>query len=385
MGTVVENSAFWNTGWGVSLVNTRTSVLENLTFVASTLAGIHLSGTLIDTLQNNIFIPAEGAYAYSIGTTTSLLTSATMDYNLYDFGGPDLRFHEGATNDFRKWQLGMNKDFRSAITNADLVEIAFEPLDFHPKSEYGRWTESGWTTTDTNTSWAVDHGDPYGDYSREPTNNGERINIGMYGNTEQASMGSTNVEFEVRTLLDPTQIIRSSDSIWPMIWSAHLLDESERGLVQFSGNGGDTCLTLTNVNAYAEYYIWQVNASFQTVQGRWRIIGETSTNVWAITPYGDDGGFDVRLNPLEIISQSTVNGLQRFDWQGGVQGLRYQMAFSDDFGLTWHTWDPKYNGPASINRTDFYIPTGESKLIYNFEDRTSYQRRTRWYTIWEFQ
>ncbi len=393
MGTVVENSAFWNTGWGVSLVNTRTSILQNLTFVASTLAGIHLSGTLIDTLQNNIFIPAADAYAYSIGTTTSLLTSATMDYNLYDFSAAGAGFYAGAAaaKDLRRWQVGkigeyagMYKDFRSAITNADLVEIAFEPLDFHPKSVYGRWTESGWTL-DTNTSWAVDHGNPNGDYSREPTNNGERINIGMYGNTEQASMGSTNVEFEVRTLLDPTQIIRSSDSIWPMIWSAHLLDESERGLVQFSGNGGSTWLTLTNVGAYAEYFIWQANANFQTVQGRWRIIGETSTNVWAITPYGDDGGFDVRLNPLEIISQRTVNGLQRFDWQGGVQGLHYQIAYSDDFGLTWRTWEPKYNGPAWINRTDFYIPTGESQLIYNFEDRTSYQRRTRWYTIWEFQ
>jgi hypothetical protein len=60
-------------------------VLENLTFAGSTLAGIQLNNTLVDTFQNNIFIPATNAYAYSIGTATSLLANATMDYNLYDF------------------------------------------------------------------------------------------------------------------------------------------------------------------------------------------------------------------------------------------------------------------------------------------------------------
>lgn len=36
-----------------------------------------------------------------------------------------------------------------------------------------------------------------------------------------------------------------------------------------------------------------------------------------------------------------------------------------------------------MNRSNFVIPVGESALVYSFEDRTSYLRRTRWYRIWE--
>jgi hypothetical protein len=81
------------------------------------------------------------------------------------------------------------------LTNADLADVEFTG-DFHPRSEYGRWTAGGWVQDET-TSWAIDHGHPDQDYSLEPTNHGERLNIGMYGNTIQASQGSTNIFFEM--------------------------------------------------------------------------------------------------------------------------------------------------------------------------------------------
>ena len=393
MGTIVENSAFWNTEWGVNLVNARTSVLENLTFVASTLAGIRLSGTQIDTMRNNIFIPAVGAYAYSIGAATSLLANATMDYNLYDFSAAGAGFFEGSPypNEIRRWQVGgkageyggMYKDFRSAITNAHLAEIQFEPLDFHPKSEYGRWTESGWTT-DTNTSWAVDHGNPYGDYSREPTNNGGRVNVGMYGNTEQASQGSTNIFYEVRTL-NNGEVIDQDDTVWPLVWFAHLLGNAEWVSIQFSADNGASWVELTNMSAFVEYYVWTVNLQYQTPgQGRWRVIGIDA-------PYRGDISdlppFTIRWFKLGFITAPQPiygNGLQRMDWRGGVPGMRYSIEYSDDFGQTWVTWEEKYNGPAPINRSNFVIPSGEAQLRYTFEDRTAYMRRTRWYRIKEF-
>ncbi len=209
--TIIQNSGFWRTGYGVDLSNTRTSVLQNLTFAASSLAGIRLIGTQNDTLQNNIFIPTAGAYAYSIGATTSLLYSVLMDYNLYDFSQAGSGFYVGATNSIRKWQLELNKDFRSAITNADLVDIDLTG-DLHPHSEYGRWTSSGWLQ-DTTTSFAVDHGNPYMDFSQEPATNGGRRNIGMYGNTAQASMGNTNIGYLSRTMNEygPHRSRRRSD------------------------------------------------------------------------------------------------------------------------------------------------------------------------------
>jgi len=49
------------------------------------------------------------------------------------------------------------------------------------------WLRPGWTYSDTETSLCIDAGDPAYDYTLEPEPNGERINMGAYGNTEYAS------------------------------------------------------------------------------------------------------------------------------------------------------------------------------------------------------
>ena len=59
-------------------------------------------------------------------------------------------------------------------------------LDFHVKSAYGRWNGSQWVN-DTETSPCVDGGVPESDFANEPSPNGGRVNVGIYGNTNQAS------------------------------------------------------------------------------------------------------------------------------------------------------------------------------------------------------
>ncbi len=57
---------------------------------------------------------------------------------------------------------------------------------YHPRSQYGRWDGSHWVN-DTITSQCIDRGDPAADFSNEPIPNGDRINLGAYGNTITAS------------------------------------------------------------------------------------------------------------------------------------------------------------------------------------------------------
>ena len=60
--------------------------------------------------------------------------------------------------------------------------------DFHLQSEMGRWTGSSWDTeTDSATSPCINSGDPVSGSSLEPEDNGDRINMGFYGNTAEAS------------------------------------------------------------------------------------------------------------------------------------------------------------------------------------------------------
>ena len=58
--------------------------------------------------------------------------------------------------------------------------------DYHLKSTAGRWTGKTWVT-DTVTSPLIDSGYPLSPFGREPEPNGGRINIGRYGNTNEAS------------------------------------------------------------------------------------------------------------------------------------------------------------------------------------------------------
>ena len=63
--------------------------------------------------------------------------------------------------------------------------------DYHLKAKGGRWTPrtpvtGRWTVDDVD-SPCLHQGDPASDYSLEPYPNGSRIDMGAYGNTEQAS------------------------------------------------------------------------------------------------------------------------------------------------------------------------------------------------------
>jgi hypothetical protein len=59
-------------------------------------------------------------------------------------------------------------------------------IDYHIKSKYGHWNGNTWVN-DLVSSPCLDGGYIYSDYSLEPTPNGNVVNIGVYGNTTEAS------------------------------------------------------------------------------------------------------------------------------------------------------------------------------------------------------
>ena len=62
-------------------------------------------------------------------------------------------------------------------------------IDYHVKSEFGRFDGTSWVN-DTETSPCLDGGYISSDFSNEPSPNGGRVNIGVYGNTTEASKSS---------------------------------------------------------------------------------------------------------------------------------------------------------------------------------------------------
>jgi len=87
-------------------------------------------------------------------------------------------------------------DIEAYITNP-------EDLDYHVKSEHGRWQNNTWTL-DGVTSPCVDGGYTSSVFTNEPFNNGAIVNIGVYGNTVQASKSdpSTNIVNSQKNYID---------------------------------------------------------------------------------------------------------------------------------------------------------------------------------------
>jgi hypothetical protein len=85
-------------------------------------------------------------------------------------------------NDVLRFELGNG-------TNLHMIEaFLINPweMDYHLRSQGGRWDGTQWIT-DTDTSPCIDAGYSDSNYSSEPLPNGDRVNIGLYGNTTEAS------------------------------------------------------------------------------------------------------------------------------------------------------------------------------------------------------
>jgi len=87
-----------------------------------------------------------------------------------------------------------NGDFQTfnSFTDDPLFGDA-EAGNFYLKSTAGRWnpTSETWVTDDVS-SPAIDAGDPDSPFDNEPTPNGDRVNLGAFGNTPYASMSSSS-------------------------------------------------------------------------------------------------------------------------------------------------------------------------------------------------
>lgn len=76
----------------------------------------------------------------------------------------------------------------TTILNVDPLFAGVAEDDYHLQSTAGRWSrvQQAWVT-DPADSPAIDAGDTLADYSFEPFYNGSRLNLGVYGNTAEAS------------------------------------------------------------------------------------------------------------------------------------------------------------------------------------------------------
>jgi len=89
----------------------------------------------------------------------------------------------------------LNSNWQNAVSSGNFegdLGANEAKLEYHIKSEFGRWDGTQWVN-DTTTSPCIDAGDPTYNYENEPTPNGSRINLGAFGNTAFTSKSSNPI------------------------------------------------------------------------------------------------------------------------------------------------------------------------------------------------
>lgn len=150
------------------------------------------SGTgFVTVVRNNIitntraYSYGEEFYGYGIRNDLPETHSYVIEYNSF-FNNPGGNF------------VNVNLGTGNIYTDPQYVNPAIDDSsaasgnnDYHLKSTVGRYSNGIWVT-DESDSACIDAGNPSSDYSNEPGNNGDRINIGRYGNTAEASRSVSN-------------------------------------------------------------------------------------------------------------------------------------------------------------------------------------------------
>ncbi|MFC1739142.1 NosD domain-containing protein [Planctomycetota bacterium] len=238
-------------------------------------------------------------------------------------------------NDF----YGNTPDNLGGSAIAGTGDIITDPLfadagagDYHLKSEAGRWDPNtgSWVIDDV-TSGCIDAGNPGDDYSVETLPNGGRINMGAYGNTNEASKTNTPL---VLTLLNPNggeQIIAGHHYI--ISWSSNY--PAGDILIEYSTDNGQSYSVITTTEDTGSYE-WLVPA----VVSQQCLIKVSSV----IDPFINDTSDDVFGIYELLLSFTSPNGGEailkgttfEITWSSGLPPGDVLIEYSANNGENWN-------------------------------------------------
>ena len=347
-----------NTGGGILIQKSSQITLENINFINNTPSAVNLLNTPNSILQNNIFyhdVATSNDQASIMGNTGTVYTTF-IDYNVYFFG-PLSRSNAtiyGTYTNLLVWQRERFKDFRSSMTNPLFQSIGSN--NFYLRSEAGRYDPATKSfVSDTNTSWAIDKGNPFSAFTNEPAVNGGRINIGAHGNTLYASKGLTNQIIYTR-IANEMLPVAEAENPYPLIWHSLNLPLDLTFAVQYSGDGGTEWATLqSGVSAYQEYIVWTNSPIYNSFNARWRVIGEGGAN----TNYADISDGQIRTyfgGAFRIPSIVPEIGMARLLWRGAWDE-NYQIQYATNLVY------PIVNGAPVTNAYNWLNAAAVTNLV----------------------
>jgi parallel beta-helix repeat protein len=173
-----HNLIYRNTTTGVLISGALGSALTNNTIYSNqaNADGVRIQGNATNiSLENNILWVSSG---YDLYVATNSQQGFSSDYNnFYKTGSGVLIWWQKAFNDLYDWQSEAASDLHSIGYTAFHTPTRDDPLFANSGADNYHLSPG---------STSIDAGDPASAFNLEPGLNGNRINLGAYGNTSQA-------------------------------------------------------------------------------------------------------------------------------------------------------------------------------------------------------
>ncbi|MBN2591741.1 MAG: leucine-rich repeat domain-containing protein [Sedimentisphaerales bacterium] len=238
--------------------------------------------------------------------------------------------------------------------------------DYHLKSQTGRWNPDtlSWVQDDV-TSCGIDSGDPNSPIGLEPSPNGDYINIGAYGGTDEASLSPPWHLHFLSKASNPqpgnNAVDIKSDAIlsWTPGRGAVLHD------VYFSKDFNDVNdATISNpmdtlVSMGQDYNYYETNQLEQNQTYYWRIdeVNESlitaKGNIWK---FQTDVSFKDSYNPYPANGSEEVYVFSELSWNSGLGAVAHDVYLGTDFN--------------DVNAATISNPLGV--LVSKYQDSNSY-------------
>ena len=343
---VITNSTVWmNNGDGITIAG-PTNVIRNCTIVYNT-------GDQLRVLSG------EAIFSHCIAAASRLGTHCIAhDGGLYYGDYNDLYITNGGFTALSDGQLFARlADWQTAPSSNDQHSIAHDPQfadttagDFHLRSLMGRYANGAWTN-DLVHSPCIDAGMIFGLLTNEPAPNGNRFNLGAYGDTAEASLSRTDAWVTAVSYNDGGTARRTVTLTW-------LVGDGVSGTANlyYSLDGGTIWSNLGSTPIESQSYSWNTASLLDQPDVKWRIelaadptIADDSDNLFAVNPQN----YYVNDSFLAGDVYCSQPGDDRND---GVSTNRPMSTLSTLLAV--HQIEP----PATL-----YIDTGEYLLTNDFE------------------
>ena len=291
----VSFSTVWTNGADGIFFNGTSNALYHVVVAFNGDDQVVLGGGSLYSRYNIVYAEATNSYClYRVDG------ACFSDYNdLYTTNGAGVGYYNGIQRYLADWQANANQDINSLAHDPLFVDTSSGDFHLRSTAPAGTFiTAIGSRTNFYEQSPCIDAGPIFGAATNEPAPHGNHINLGAYGETDEASLSTTNDWLLAVSYNDGG----SARNTVLLHWLNGLADTGATVQIDYSRDAGSNWQVVTNLPATNLYYTWRTTNYIGSPLALWRLFSTTATD-------SVDRVFNVRPFKLYVNDQDTIGDI----------------------------------------------------------------------------